>query len=95
MGLDMNLMVLDYDILDVSCATCGNWVQLSGSDPRHCVEGYGFRFNGDTPTADFTCLECGCRADDSYHVIAKYVEGGKHDLRDVTGDIIAALRRHE
>lgn len=52
----MATFILDYDILDVSCDRCENWVQLSGADPRRRAEGYGFRFNGMTPPADFTAL---------------------------------------
>lgn len=89
----MTAILLDYDILDVSCDTCENWVQLSGADPRRRVEGYGFRFNGITPPADFTCLACNCPAQDSYHVIAVHDEDGDHELRDVTAEIHAALGR--
>jgi hypothetical protein len=89
----MATFLLAYDILDVSCATCGQWVHLSGADPRRRAEGYGFRFNGDTPTEDFTCLACNCAAQDSYHVIADHHEDVAHALCDVTATIHAALGR--
>ncbi len=42
----MATFLLGYDILDVSCGTCGEGVQLSGADPRRRAEGYGFGFSG-------------------------------------------------
>lgn len=89
----MATSLLCYDILYVSCARCGNCVELSDADPRRLAEGYGFRFNGDSPQEDFTCLECNCRADDSYYDIAVHREDGEHELHDLTATIHAILGR--
>ncbi|MBC6408142.1 MAG: hypothetical protein GDA40_08515 [Rhodobacteraceae bacterium] len=89
----MATFLLDYDILDVTSRTCGEWVQLSGADLRRRAEGYGFRFNGDTPPADFICLDCNCPTQDSYHVIIAHHMEGDRELRDVTAQIHNALGR--
>ncbi|PHR80836.1 hypothetical protein [Henriciella sp.] len=91
----MTAILFNYDILEVSCDKCENWVQLSGAEPRRRAEGCGFRFNSGTPQEDFTCLACNCPAQDSYHVIAIHVEDGDHELRDVTAAIHTALGRHK
>lgn len=89
----MTAILLNYDILVVSCDKCDNWVELSGADPRRRADGYGFRFNSDTPQEDFTCLACNGHAQDSYHDIAVHDEDGDHELLDVTAEIHAALGR--
>ena len=93
MGDHTTINFLNYDFLHVSCDKCGNWVELDGNDPRRRAEGYGFRFNGDTPRDDFTCLKCDCPAQDRYYIIDRHDDDGEHDLCDVTDEIVSAFDR--
>lgn len=72
--------VLNYDILEISCETCGNWVELSGGDPRCRAENYDFRFNDNAPIPSFTCCVCNSQARESYYKV-----------RDITAEIRAAI----
>ena len=89
----MTAILLNYDVLDVACNKCENWVELSGADPRRRADEHGFRFNSDTPHEDFTCLACNCPAQDSYFEIVEQNEDGDHELRDVTSEIHTVLGR--
>lgn len=89
----MTASLLDYDLLNVSCLSCGSWVELSSGDTRRRAEGYGFSFNADRQSQDFTCLACNCPAEDRYHLIAVHHECGEHGLFEVTPTIHAILGR--
>lgn len=77
----------------VSCGKCSNWVELSGNDPRRRVDGYGFHFNAESDVQDFTCVACGCKAEDRYFVTGECDECAEPDEREVTDEILAALGR--